>query len=595
MNMGPFDSSRFLGYVSAVSPKGIQIHFPSASLLSRFRHEGIQYPGGNVGEFIVLEGENYGFVARILSLELPDSERKVLSEKAVREENSSFHPIANAELAFSFSMTTPETIERTISRFPEIGAKVYSCPISFLQNILSSSNTAPTETMCASLGKIVSNGMECSISLDAIFGRHCAVVGTTGSGKSWTVSRLIEALISKTSNKIIILDPTGEYSSLDENSRVKSYTIGIDCHFPYEKLHISDLFYLLRPTAQSQRPILMEAIRSLKTVRIVADCDISRIQSEGEKDCLKKLQSQIENGCLKKYQFGKAEAENFQFIHQNELDDAFCSFDFSCLIRQIKNECAKSQYDPKKWDTFDFKMYDYQTSLIFRVRTLMTMHDFNSVFQFSKVNCTISSPIPKIIDSFLEATDTDILRFDFSQISASFNVRELVANIIAKKLYSDAKAGMFKDGPVLMFLDEAHLFLNKNLFDADQTIIPLDAFDLIAKECRKFGLFLCLATQMPRDIPVGTLSQMGTFVVHRLINEQDRRVVETACSSASHASLAYLPVLGPGEALLSGVDFPIPLLLKVDKPALPPKSETPKLLRRLAIQQEIKLQQEKEC
>ena len=68
MNMGPFDSSRFLGYVSAVSPKGIQIHFPSASLLSRFRHEGIQYPGGNVGEFIVLEGENYGFVARILSL-----------------------------------------------------------------------------------------------------------------------------------------------------------------------------------------------------------------------------------------------------------------------------------------------------------------------------------------------------------------------------------------------------------------------------------------------------------------------------------------------------------------------------------------------
>ena len=272
MNMGPFDSSRFLGYVSAVSPKGIQIHFPSASLLSRFRHEGIQYPGGNVGEFIVLEGENYGFVARILSLELPDSERKVLSEKAVREDNSPFHPIANAELAFSFSMTTPETMERTISRFPEIGAKVYSCPISFLQNILSSSNTAPTETMCASLGKIVSNGMECSISLDAIFGRHCAVVGTTGSGKSWTVSRLIEALISKTSNKIIILDPTGEYSSLDKNSRVKSYTIGIDCHFPYEKLHISDLFYLLRPTAQSQRPILMEAIRSLKTVRLAESC-----------------------------------------------------------------------------------------------------------------------------------------------------------------------------------------------------------------------------------------------------------------------------------------------------------------------------------
>ena len=45
----------------------------------------------------------------------------------------------------------------------------------------------------------------------------------------------------------------------------------------------------------------------------------------------------------------------------------------------------------------------------------------------------------------------------------------------------------------------------------------LDSFDQIAKECRKHGLFLCLATQMPRDIPQGTLSQMGTFIVHRLI------------------------------------------------------------------------------
>lgn len=50
----------------------------------------------------------------------------------------------------------------------------------------------------------------------------------------------------------------------------------------------------------------------------------------------------------------------------------------------------------------------------------------------------------------------------------------------------------------------------------------LDSFDQIAKECRKHGLFLCLATQMPRDIPQGTLSQMGTFIVHRLINPFDK-------------------------------------------------------------------------
>jgi hypothetical protein len=129
-----------------------------------------------------------------------------------------------------------------------------------------------------------------------------------------------------------------------------------------------------------------------------------------------------------------------------------------------------------------------------------------------------------------------------------------------------------------MFLDEAHLFVNKRLLDADQNVIPLEAFDLIAKECRKFGLFLCLSTQMPRDIPVGTLSQMGAFIVHRLINEQDRRTVEMACSSASKAALEYLPALGPGEALITGVEFSMPLVVKISMPQYRPNSATPQLM-----------------
>lgn len=566
MDSGPFDSSRFLGYVCAVSPKGVKIHFPSAELLSRFRHAGIQYPGGNVGEFVVLEGERFGFLGRILSVELLDSERKVLSEKAIHEENSSFHPIATAELLFSFSTANPEFITRTISCFPEIGAKVYSCSDSFLGSILSLSNGNDRKTPTATLGRLSSNGMECSIPLDSLFGRHCAVVGTTGSGKSWTVARLLEALVSKTQNKIIVLDPTGEYASLVTDKRVQSFTIGVDCFFPYEKLQVPDLFYLLRPTVQAQRPVLMEAIKSLKTVRLIA------------KDGDTSVTSYIENGCLKKIGFGKRDIENFQYKHQQELDDDCCSFDFGHLVRQIRHECVKSQSDPLKWDVFDARMYDYQTSLIFRVRTLSTAQAFNAVFHFSERDSTQSMPLPNILNSFLSESDTHILRLDFSHTSSAFNVRELMANLIAKTLYSEAKKGGFRTKPVLLFLDEAHLFLNKTLFDADQTIIPLDAFDLIAKECRKFGLFLCLATQMPRDIPVGTLSQMGTFVVHRIINEQDRKVVETACSTASYSSLSYLPVLGPGEVLLSGADFPMPLLLKIGEPTIKPQSDTPKLI-----------------
>jgi hypothetical protein len=80
---------------------------------------------------------------------------------------------------------------------------------------------------------------------------------------------------------------------------------------------------------------------------------------------------------------------------------------------------------------------------------------------------------------------------------------------------------------------------------------------------------------MPRDIPLGVLSQMGTFIVHRLINEQDKKAVESAASSLNKSMLSFLPTMGAGEALLMEVDFSMPLLLKITLPVKTPHSETP--------------------
>jgi DNA helicase HerA-like ATPase len=106
-------------------------------------------------------------------------------------------------------------------------------------------------------------------------------------------------------------------------------------------------------------------------------------------------------------------------------------------------------------------------------------------------------------------------------------------------------------------------------------LTQLNSFDSIAKECRKHGLFLTIATQMPRDIPVGTLSQIGTFIVHRLINHFDKESVANASSSANRNTLDFLPILGAGEAILMGVDFPMPVMLKINKPKIEPDSATP--------------------
>lgn len=561
--MNPFDHNYFLGYINEVSPQYVKIHFPSSNLLEKFSHKGVFYAGGNVGNFIVIEGTEFGFLARLIEIELPDSERKTISERAIQHDETAFHPSGKAELLLSFSVFEPEKTEKTVSKYPTIGAKVYSCSDEQIEIYVRQfgKKEDETENVYADLGKLTSNDADCKVSLNSIFGRHCAIVGTTGGGKSWTVAKLIDEVVTKTNNKVILIDATGEYSKLTSNSLI----LGKDAYFPYQNLSIPDLFFLLRPTGQSQRPVLLEAIRSLKIIRIAKANDpavIVNTKQKAEKE--------------------KAKYYSFYQQHIKAIEDNSCNFDISFLIEQIKEECiypsgyTDKQPDPKKWGGYDAKTYDYQTSLIGRISDLVNTEIFNNLLGFQGAPDGCSS-IVESINTFIGQSQDQILRISFENIPSSFSVKEITANALASFLLNLARRNKFKAAPIILVVDEAHQFLNKNIKDEFFESQTLDAFDLIAKECRKYGMFLCLATQMPRDIPTGTLSQMGTFIVHRLINELDKKSIESAASSANRNALLFLPILGEGEALLVGVDFPMPLLVKINEPDKKPESNTPKL------------------
>jgi len=561
-----FDNSRFLGYVNQVSPQGVKIHFPSSTLLNDFRHEGTCFNETNVGNFVVIEGVRYGFLARIIDLSLPDSERKAIDEKSIHESESIFHPIASAELLLSFDLFSPNKLEKTIAHFPPIGAKVFACSTEQLAVYIKTFGRQDDEqkNVYAELGALTSLGLPCNVSLNSVFNRHCAVVGTTGGGKSWTVARLIELVKNETDNKIILIDATGEYDGLAD----KSSTLAEDACFPYRQLTISDLFFLLRPTGQSQRPILLEAIRSLKLV------DISKNDPQYPQP---DENLQIENNhCLKKENQKKRPIKRYSFRQRAKLNNNMCDFDINFLIEQIRNECVY-QGDENSYGGFNTKDYDYQTSLICRIGELLSNPLFSKLLGLAETDKLCS--ITQIVETFL-SSNKKILRINFSAIPSAFFAKEIISNALASHLLNCAREGKFADKPIIVVVDEAHQFLNKNVSDDFFSTQQLDAFDLIAKECRKHGLFLCLSTQMPRDIPVGTLSQIGTFIVHRLINDQDRKTIESACSSANRALLALLPALGAGEALLLGVDFPMPLVLKITTPTKRPNSQTPALVRR---------------
>jgi hypothetical protein len=351
-------------------------------------------------------------------------------------------------------------------------------------------------------------------------------------------------------------------------------TIGTDSYFHYTGLGIEDLFYLLRPSDRVQRPKLMEAIRSLKMVRLNVGADIV--------ETLRGVTYTIpvENGLVKKTGCPKKAHEVFYFRRIKEIEADNLDFDINNLAKQITQECIydSDRNHPENFGNMNEGDVSFCASLMSRINNLINTESYQNIFGFNRANGD-EQDLTRIIETFLADPEKRLLRISLENVGFEFQSREILVNAIGRFLLRKARNKEFlQKGSLIVLVDEAHQFLNKTVQDEYYSVQPLDAFDLIAKECRKFGLFICLATQMPRDIPMGTLSQIGTFIVHRLINKYDKESIENACSAANRSALSFLPVLGRGEAILLGVDLPMPISIRVKPPVKKPFSKTPPVI-----------------
>lgn len=566
--INPFRHEYFIGYISQVFPQFVKIHFPSSVLLNGFTHLGQEFNGGLVGNFVVIEGDKYGFLGRITELSLPESERLSLNEKAFQTRD--FHPTGKIEILLSFDLYEPFVIKRGLNSYPNIGAKVFVSSGELVQEYMARFGVKEGDIFeSATLGHLVSSpSTEVRVNLQSLFARHCAVVGTTGGGKSYSVSKLVESLIAS-GNKAILIDATGEYDGAYK--KVKSIEIGDGTHvFHYSQLTIDDLFYLFRPSSKTQVPKLMEAIRSLKIVTLSEGKNLTYKTKVDGADQI--FTTKIENGQLVKSGSDKKPYEVFYYRNIAKIESGYADFEIEKLAAQITQECVWDEQT--KWGRKNETDISYCVSMISRINNITNGLTYQNIFGFKKA--LDKNDIVTVIDEFIKGDDS-LLRLNFGNIPFDYQVREILANAIGNNLLIRARNKEFKEAPMVLFIDEAHQFLNKTIKDEYFDVKPLDACDSIAKECRKHGLFLCIATQMPRDIPHGTLSQMGTFIVHRLINHNDKEAINNACSSANRNTLEFLPILGEGEAVLTGVDFPMPIIMKFNEPENRPNSKTPKL------------------
>jgi uncharacterized protein len=593
MNNNPFVHDYFIGYINQVLPQYVKVHFPSSVLLKTFTIKGEQLNGGLVGNFVVIEGQKFGFLGKILELSLPEKERLHLSEQSFQ--NKEFHPTGKIEILLSFDLFEPTKIDKGLNSLPAIGAKVFVCTSEFIKTYFKGFGVKESQKENAPLIDIgcltYDKTAKVQISQQAIFGRHCAVVGTTGGGKSYTVSRLLEGVLQN-KTKAILIDATGEYADQGKSAEAfKAAVLAEDSFFHYTNLTVSDLFVLLRPSGQVQAPKLLEAIKSLKILRVLESKSdgnfITKVNDNTYSikitDTISETISVRDDNIVKDGQLIRPFNRVYNTYIQ-EIESINANFNIKALSTQIVKECI---YDvdriaANKWGGKNDTHLNNCISLILRINNVINNPQFDSIFGFEKVK-TGNGELIDQINAFLKSSDKCFLRIGFEKVGFDFQSREILANAIGQYLLEQARNGIFKKSPFILFIDEAHQYLNKDVKDEYFELTKLSSFDSIAKECRKFGLFLCIATQMPRDIPTGTLSQMGTFIVHRLINHFDKEAISNASSSASKNSLDFLPVLGSGEAILMGVDFPMPLMLKIAMPKIVPDSETP-----LFVLQEMK-------
>lgn len=260
-------------------------------------------------------------------------------------------------------------------------------------------------------------------------------------------------------------------------------------------------------------------------------------------------------------------------MHSREVETRDAPFNFKKLADQINNECIwpTDFNNPLNYGRDNASERSYVATLVSRINDLLLTTEVISVIDPGP---EISSVIDEL-STWINDGESAILRISLRNLTFSNHLREIIVNIIGRRLLDWAREGKFLDIPVVVGIDEAHQFFDVTVGD-EFSSTHLNAFDLIAKEGRKYGLTTCLATQRPGDLPSGVLSQVGVILVHRLADGRDRQRVEQAASEIDQSATRLLPGLVPGEAILMGVDFPIPVSVRMHSPIAKPSSEGPK-------------------
>jgi DNA helicase HerA-like ATPase len=558
-----FSQDRHIGTVIRVEGSFITVELPSARDLPG-THFGQRLGQGEVGEFLVVETGGRGVFGRLIEVTRVGPER----ESGDREKT----PRNEGRVQLLSTLDSSGGAQRGIAVYPRLGDRVFAASEESVRAVIAGGEpeSAVQEIDMGILA--VGNGIGVSVSAQKLFGRHTAVVGATGSGKSWTLAHLASSTL-ELGGRMILVDATGEFRSLGATAthlalgstegepNAKLVTV------PHWHMRETDRNAFISPSSGSQLPKLRAAVRSLRLRQHLDNSDPAWLASSGFRQHLGT------EGLFTKAGQSREAFDSAQQVFATTIESPFSRFSLRHLARQILEECVwpADTNRPGHFGKPDTNAQGYASSLVSRIEDLVQTPEIMSVVE----NPAGGSLLTEVFN-WLQSPNGGVLRISLRNLTFSHSLREIVVNVLGHALLTMARRGDFRSNPVVIALDEAHQFFDVTI--GDETTAHLNGFDLIAKEGRKYGLTVCLATQRPGDLPSGVLSQVGMLIVHRLADGRDRQRVEQAAAELDLSAMRLLPGLVPGEAIFMGVDFPVPVSVRVRRPKYPPESDGPQYL-----------------
>lgn len=476
---------------------------------------------------------------------------------------------------------------------------------------------------------VVFQGYDVKVRLDDFFGGHAAVLGNTGSGKSCTVASILQSIFEKkTEHKargatFIVFDVNGEYSEafkeLDARAEIKVKTLVLDgtantgrFQLPHWFLDLSEWELLLQASEKTQIPVLRNAL-GLTTMltattseqikaHFVAKCILESINGADGDSPVSKMQRI--HSLLSKYpttnlttqtliefgynaQYGNLKNHTGFITHvtgfvQNNINlpvYAGTPFSFSDLIECLNFAILYEEAHGNR------QIRDYCSSMITRLHALADRDEFNFLkANITTKNNTTGTATPISEDSFLkeilgiesatQQRQDQIIVIDMNAVDDE--VVELVSAVIARMVFKLLRRAQPRNiFPVHFILEEAHRYISEK--PSRYALEASKIFERIAKEGRKYGAFLIVASQRPSELSRTVLSQCSNFVVHRIQNPEDLSHIRQMTPFISEAVLRRLPSLPKQHALVFGNAVNLPTTFKVRSASPLPASQDTKI------------------